>query len=498
METQKDGQKPCAPKDNPPDILPVPDLFSPDNLEEAKRRVRKLQLRIAKAFREGKPGRVKALQRILTRSLAARTLAIQRVTTNKGKNTPGVDRILWKTPREKSRNVQVLKRRGYTPLPLRRIYIPKKNGKLRPLSIPTMFDRAMQALYLLALIPIAEETADPNSYGFRPDRSTADAIEQCHILLSRRTSPQWVLEGDIKSCFDTISHPWLLDNIPMDKVILRKWLGAGYIDKRTFFPSMEGTPQGGIASPTMANMVLDGLERALKDRFRSGSLVHMVRFADDFIITGRSEELLQYEVKPVVESFLRERGLTLSQEKTRVVHIREGFDFLGQHIRKYGDQKVLTKPATKNVRSFLDKARNILKEAQSQTQTWLIEKLNPVIRGWANYHRHIVAKATFTKVDATLYSLLWTWLKRRHPGKGERWIYNQYFQRRGLRNWVFAVPKGKLELVEASKTPIRRHVKIKGQAHPFDPKWTDYLNVRKTFSKLKREWDRFFGSHTAK
>ncbi|EQD55928.1 RNA-directed DNA polymerase, partial [mine drainage metagenome] len=170
METQKDGQKPCAPKDNPPDILPVPDLFSPDNLEKAKRRVRKLQLRIAKAFREGKPGRVKALQRILTRSLAARTLAIQRVTTNKGKNTPGVDRILWKTPREKSRNVQVLKRRGYTPLPLRRIYIPKKNGKLRPLSIPTMFDRAMQALYLLALIPIAEETADPNSYGFRPDR----------------------------------------------------------------------------------------------------------------------------------------------------------------------------------------------------------------------------------------------------------------------------------------------------------------------------------------
>ncbi|EQD47486.1 RNA-directed DNA polymerase (reverse transcriptase), partial [mine drainage metagenome] len=179
--------------------------------------------------------------------------------------------------------------------------------------------------------------------------------------------------------------------------------GAGYIDKRTFFPSMEGTPQGGIASPTMANMVLDGLERTLKDRFRSGSLVHIVRFADDFIITGRSEELLQYEVKPVVESFLRERGLTLSQEKTRVVHIREGFDFLGQHIRKYGNQKVLTKPATKNVRSFLDKARNILKEAQSQTQTWLIEKLNPVIRGWANYHRHIVAKATFTKVDATLY-----------------------------------------------------------------------------------------------
>ncbi|EAY56930.1 MAG: RNA-directed DNA polymerase [Leptospirillum rubarum] len=493
METQKDGQKPCAPKNKPANRLPGPDLFSPITLEKFSKDVRKLQLRIAKAFREGKPGKVKALQRILTRSLAARTLAVQRVTTNKGKNTPGVDRILWKTPREKTRNVQVLKRRGYTPLPLRRIYIPKKNGKLRPLSIPTLFDRAMQALHLLALIPIAEETADPNSYGFRPDRSTADAIGQCHTLLSRRTSSQWILEGDIKSCFDTISHPWLLGHIPMDKVVLRKWLRAGYIDKRTFFPSMEGTPQGGIASPTMANMVLDGLERILKDRFSSGCLVHVVRYADDFIITGRSKELLQYEVKPVVETFLRERGLILSQEKTRVVHIREGFDFLGQHLQKYANQKVLTKPAKNNVRSFLDKARNILKLAKAKTQTWLIETLNPVIRGWANYHRHIVAKTTFGKVDSTLWSLLWSWLKRRHPGKGRRWIFQQYFQRRGLRNWVFAVPKGRLELVEASKTPIRRHVKIKGQAHPFDPQWTDYLNTRKTISKLQRKVPRHDG-----
>lgn len=496
LETQRDGQKPCAPKDNLKEKLPYLDLFGPDALKKFSTDVRKLQLRIAKAFREGKPGRVKALQRILTRSLAARTLAVQRVTTNKGKNTPGVDRVLWNSPGKKTRSVQLLKRRGYTPLPLRRIYIPKKNGKLRPLSIPTMFDRAMQALNLLALIPIAEETADPNSYGFRPDRSTADAIEQCFVLLSRKTSPQWILEGDIKSCFDTISHPWLLDHIPIDKVVLRKWLGAGYIDKRTFFPSMEGTPQGGIASPTMANMVLDGLERILKDRFRSGCLVHIVKYADDFIITGRSKELLQYEVKPVVETFLRERGLVLSQEKTRVVHIREGFDFLGQNVRKYGD-KLLIKPAMKNVRSFLDKVRNILKIARSQTQAWLIETLNPIIRGWANYHRHIVAKAIFTKVDSILWSLLWSWLKKRHSGKDNRWIISQCFQRRGLRNWVFAVPKDNLELVQASKTPIRRHVKIKSQAHPFDPKWTVYLDERKTRSKLQREWDRIYSPCTA-
>ena len=496
METQRDGEKPCAPKDNPKKGLQHPDLFGPETFKKFLSDVRKLQLRIAKAFREGKPGKVKALQRILTRSLAARTLAVQRVTTNKGKNTPGVDRVLWNSPGKKTRSVQLLKRRGYTPLPLRRIYIPKKNGKLRPLSIPTMFDRAMQALYLLALIPIAEETADPNSYGFRPDRSTADAVGQCFTLLSKKASPQWILEGDIKSCFDTISHPWLLDHIPMDKVVLRKWLGAGYIDKGTLFPSIEGTPQGGIASPTMANMVLDGLERILKDRFHSSCQVHIVKYADDFIITGRSKELLQYEVKPFVETFLRERGLVLSQEKTRVVHIREGFDFLGQHVRKYGG-KLLIKPAKNNVRSFLDKVRSILKNARSQTQTWLIETLNPVIRGWANYHRHIVAKATFSKVDSTLWSLLWSWLKRRHPGKERRWIVNQYFQRRGLRNWVFAVPKGNLELVQASKTPIRRHVKIKGQAHPFDPKWTDYLNERKTLSKLQKEWDQIYGPRTA-
>jgi RNA-directed DNA polymerase len=177
-------------------------------------------------------------------------------------------------------------------------------------------------------IPIAEETAEPNSYGFRPDRSTADAIGQCFVLLSQRASPQWILEGDIKSCFDTISHPWLLDHIPVEKVVLQKWLGAGYIDKRTFFPSMEGTPQGDIASPTMTNMVLDGLEEILKDPpFSPSCLVHIVKYADGSIITGSSKDLPQYEVNPVVETFLQERGLLLSQEKTRVVHIRVGFDF---------------------------------------------------------------------------------------------------------------------------------------------------------------------------
>ena len=281
LETQWDGQKPCAPKDNRTETPLTPDLFEPARLEQFRKDVRKLQLRIAKAHRDGKPGKVKTLQRILTRSLAARVLAVWRVTTDKGKKTPGVDRVVWKTPEEKIGTVQALKRRGYRSLPLRRISIPKKNGKFRPLSIPTMHDRAMQALYLQSLIPIAEETADPNSYGFRTYRSAADAIQQAFILLSWKRSPQWILEGDIRSCFDTISHVWLMNNIPMDKAVLGQWLKAGYVEKKVLYPTERGTPQGGIASPTLANMVLDGLEGLLKECFPEGSLVHFVRYADD-------------------------------------------------------------------------------------------------------------------------------------------------------------------------------------------------------------------------
>jgi len=206
-----------------------------------------------------------------------------------------------------------------------------------------MKDRAMQALYLLALLPIAETTADPNSYGFRPERSTADAINQCFLVLARKSSAQWVLEGDIRGCFDNISHAWMLDHIPTDKEVLTKWLKAGYMENRTLFPTEAGTPQGGIISPTLANLTLDGLEQLLKETFRErkprrklhNPKVNFVRYADDFIITGSSKELLEDEVKPLVERFMSERGLQLSPEKTCITHIEDGFDFLGQNVRKY-------------------------------------------------------------------------------------------------------------------------------------------------------------------
>ncbi|RCW89785.1 reverse transcriptase N-terminal domain-containing protein, partial [Marinomonas foliarum] len=224
--------------------------------------VRRLQVRIAKATQEGRWGKVKALQRLLTRSFYSKMLAVKRVTENRGKRTPGIDGKIWSTPAAKSKGALTLKHRGYQPQPLRRIYIPKSNGKKRPLGIPTMRDRAMQSLWKLALEPVAETQADPNSYGFRPERSTADAIAHCFNALAKRTSATWVLEGDIRGCFDNISHDWLLRNITMDKVVLRKWLEAGYVEKGALFATEAGTPQGGIISPVLANLTLDGLEQA--------------------------------------------------------------------------------------------------------------------------------------------------------------------------------------------------------------------------------------------
>ncbi len=252
---------------------------------KGNRNVRRLQARIVKATQEGRWGKVKALQHLLTHSFSGKALAVRRVTENQGKSTPGVDEEIWNTPSKKAKAVLSLRQRGYRPSPLRRIYIPKSSDpkKLRPLSIPTMKDRAMQALYLSALDPIAETVADPNSYGFRKERSTADAIEQCFKLLSKGNQAGWILEGDIKSCYDRISHEWLLAHIPMDKAILKKWLKAGFIEKHVYHPTDEGTPQGGIISPVLANMTLDGLERELRKHFprNQGDKVNFVKYADD-------------------------------------------------------------------------------------------------------------------------------------------------------------------------------------------------------------------------
>lgn len=474
-----------------------------------QRQVRRLQTRIVKATQNGRHNKAKALQWLLTHSFSGKALAVKRVTENKGKNTPGVDKVTWKTPRTKTNAIASLKRRGYSSLPLRRVLIPKKNGKMRPLGIPAMKCRAMQALYLLALEPIAETTADPNSYGFRPQRSTADAGEQCFKSLAKKASAEWVLEADIQGCFDNISHDWMVANIPTDKAILKKWLKAGFVYQNELFPTDAGTPQGGIISPVAANMTLDGLEAMLARKFpkakRLSLKMNMVRYADDFIITGHSKEWLEQEVKPAVVEFLAERGLVLSPEKTRVTHIRKGFDFLGWNIRKYNG-KLLMKPSKTNVKTHLDKIRDVIKVNKSAKQANLIKLLNPILRGWANYHSHVVAKETFSRNDKRVWSMLWRWAVRRHPNKGARWVKDKYFKTRGTRNWVFATTEKRKDgtqkehvLLYQADTPIKRHLKIKAHANPHDPQWEPYfesrwgkkmLNSSKGRSKLYRVWQR--------
>ncbi|MDH1668068.1 group II intron reverse transcriptase/maturase, partial [Pseudomonas chengduensis] len=381
------------------------------------------------------------------------------------------------------------------------------NGKTRPLGIPAMKCRAMQALHLLALEPIAETTADPNSYGFRPERSTADAAAQCFGVLSRKANAEWILEGDIQGCFDNISHDWLIANIPMDKAILQKWLNAGYIHNGQLFPSNAGTPQGGIISPVLSNMTLDGLEAMLAKRFPTakwtGKKLQAVRYADDFIITGYSKEWLENEVRPAVVEFLAERGLTLSKDKTKITHIGNGFDFLGWNVRKYNG-KLLIKPSKANISAHLAKLRELIKANKTIRQTNLIGLLNPVLRGWANYHSHVVAKKVFNQVDSAVWEMLWRWAVRRHPRKTRRWVKDRYFKVQGGRRWVFSCAeksadgrKRQYTLLDASDTPIVRHIKIKAAANPHDPAWDEYFESRwgkrmltsaKGRAKLYRIW----------
>lgn len=458
---------------------------------KVKATVRRLQMRIAKAVREKKHGRVKSLQWLLTHSYHAKLLAIKRVSQANGSKTAGIDGEIWKAPTQKMEAAKSLQRKGYQPLPLKRVYIPKNSGK-RPLGIPTMYDRAMQALHLLALEPVVETQADKNAYGFRPMRSTADAIEQCFSVLAMKTSSTYILEGDIKSCFDKISHEWLLNNVQMDKVILNKWLTCGYREKQVFYRTEEGTPQGGVISPSLMNVTLTGLQQAVRKAVRIKDKVNVISYADDFVITGISKEILEHKVKPAVADFLKLRGLELSQQKTLITHIDDGFDFLGVNVRKYNG-KFLTKPAKKAVKSFLKRIREIIKSSKAVSAVELIQILNPKIRGWTNHFRFTAAKKTFSYVGHCIFKSLWEWAKRRHPNKKVGWVKSKYFYSKNLNNWVFFAKmkdeSGKdqiLELINPGYVKIKRHIKIKAEATPFDPRYNDYF-VRLKQSR-KRHW----------
>ena len=371
-----------------------------------------------------------------------------------------------------------------------------------------MQDRAMQALYLMALEPVTETTADGNSYGFRRGRSTADAVSAVFQLLSQKVSPQWILEGDIKGCFDHIDHQWLIKNIPIDSEVLKKWLNCGVIFNKILTPTKEGTPQGGIISPTLANATLDGMEKTVKEKYPkirdwTGKVyfpkVNFVRYADDFIVTAENRETLD-EIKILLTEFLAQRGLQLSEEKTLITHISKGFDFLGFNIRKYNG-KLLIKPSKKSQKKIMEKLHEVVFGNKAATQCLLIELLNPIITGWGNYFRHVVSKKVFADTDhkvvvilkRRLLSEVEIWAFRRHPNKSREWVINKYFKSVGNRNWVFQGTYKEGDSIQVytlkmlSDIPIVRHVKISKDANPFDSQWFDYFDIRsRKASKVRR------------
>src|SRR5262249_34085272 len=327
--------------------------------------------------------------------------------------------------------------------------------------------------------------------------SCADALQRCSNLLCRRDNATWVLEGDIKSCYDRISHAWLLTHVPMDKVILRKWLQAGYVEAGAWDRTTEGTPQGGIISPALANLTLDGLQRELHQHFSATARqarrhkVHLIRYADDFVITGSSRALLSEQVVPVIQRFLRERGLELSATKTKITAVTDGFDFLGQTVRRFG-RTVLRRPAQGKVKTVLNRLRDAIRRSGHWTAGQLIQQLNPLLRGWALYHRSAQSGRTFEYVDRVLNQCLWRVGRRRPRQRKSAWIDRRYWRPGPQGTKVFsgevldeAGRKVAVHLFRAGKLGKRRHVLIRGEANPYDPAWEEYFEQRLTQQMLQ-------------
>ena len=349
-----------------------------------------------------------------------------------------------------------------------------------------MYDRAIQTLYALALEPIAEVSADKISFGFRRGRSAKDACEQIFNVLSRKCSPSWVLEGDIKGCFDNINHDWLQENIPMDKKVMKQFLKSGFVYKNKLFPTAEGSPQGGPISSLYANMTLDGIEKLIQDEYhrnskgnienhyRAKTKVNVVRYADDFVITASTKEIAE-DIKIMVSEFLEKRGLTLSNEKTLVTHIEEGFDFLGWTFRKFKG-KLIVKPSKLTIKAAVRKcATIILKEGKAESQSELIRRLNQLLTGWSNYHKHTVASNTFSYVNNTVYRLLQRWAKHRHPDKNSWWRLNKYWHEKDGKPWLFMTDES--SLINLKRVAIIRHPMLQISKNPFTHK--AYFTERK-------------------
>lgn len=467
----------------------------------------KLQKRIYKASQRGDVKAVHKLQRLLTNSYYGKLWSTRRVTQeNQGKKTAGVDGIKSLKPKERLEMVKKIKVNGKSK-PTRRVWIPKPNGDKRPLGIPTMEDRAKQCLVKLALEPQWESKFESNSYGFRPARSCHDAISA--IFNAIRYEPKYVLDADISQCFDKIDHKILLEKLetyPSIRRQIKAWLKSGVVDGE-LFPTKEGTPQGGVVSPLLANIALHGMEleikklaRSLKMKTRQGREItnkaekekklHLIRYADDFVIMHDDIEAIE-RCQETIKSFLKQLGLELKPSKTKITHTLNeyqgnvGFDFLGFHIRQYktgikqsakspkGEflgYKTIIKPSQESIKAHTKKLGDIIRSHRSASQLELIGKLNPIIRGWANYYRTVCPQEAYEHCDNVLYHQLKRWAKRRHPKKNGHWVSDKYWHHIGSRKWVFATKLNDkfITLVKHFDTEKVRHSKVKGDKSIYD------------------------------
>ena len=456
-----------------------------------ERTVYRLQQRIYRASRRGNVQAVHSLQRLLSKSQAARCLAVRRVTQdNQGKHTAGVDGVKSVSPDGRIAMVVRLRHpETIKPQPTRRVWIPKP-GKTeqRPLGIPVMLDRAHQALVKLAIEPAWEARFEPNSYGFRPGRSCHDAVTAVMAVTARKE--KYVLDADIQVCFDQLAHGPLLDALdtsPTLRRTIKGWLKAGVLAGESWQPTERGTPQGGVISPLLANIALHGMEHVVHDAYRRTDRPTVIRYADDFVILHPTREGIE-RARQVIEAWLGTRGLELKASKTRITHTlcpvdgKVGFDFLGFTVRQHpaGRTKVgkdahghplafklRIRPSKEAVTGHQAEMRRIVRAHRAAPQGDLITALNPVIKGWAMYYRTVAATRTFSASDHHLFKLLWRWARFRHPNKSNAWLKRKYWTTKGRNTWTFAAPQGKV-LSSHARVAIRLHVKVKGTASPFD------------------------------